>query len=112
MRKLSAILCLCFILSACDSTEVTGVTETSSPEVGQVAAKTGNFQAGWGQATAVFAEMGEMGEHASNQPNPRVGLRNLARALAAAGLIPDDSMHALGAFVAADLGLSIDACSP
>ncbi|MCZ7543484.1 MAG: hypothetical protein M5R40_08075 [Anaerolineae bacterium] len=64
----------------------------------------------WGQATRVFAQMGEMGEHASTQPTPRLGLRNLARALAADGIIPDDSMQALGAFVAAELGLSIDAC--
>ena len=32
----------------------------------------------WGQATAVFAQMGEMGEHASQQPTPKLGLRNLA----------------------------------
>ena len=64
----------------------------------------------WGQATAVFAQMGEMGEHASQQPNPRAGLRNLARSLAADGTIPDDSMQALGAFVSNALGLSIDAC--
>lgn len=64
----------------------------------------------WGQATKVFAQMGAMGEHASQQPTPRVGLRNLARALAEAGVIPDDSMQSLGAFVATELGLSIDAC--
>jgi hypothetical protein len=64
----------------------------------------------WGQATKVFARMGEMGEHASTQANPRLGLRNLARALYETGVLPDDSMQALGAFVAAELGLSIDAC--
>jgi hypothetical protein len=64
----------------------------------------------WGQASAVFAQMGLMGEHASQQPNPRLGLRNLARALAEMGVIPDDSMASLGAFVAAELGLEIDAC--
>ena len=64
----------------------------------------------WGQATKVFAQMGEMGQHAAAQSNPRVGLRNLARALYEAGVIPDDSMAALGAFVASALGLSIDAC--
>ncbi|RIK40990.1 MAG: hypothetical protein DCC55_13385 [Chloroflexi bacterium] len=64
----------------------------------------------WGQASAVFARMGEMGEHARNQENPRLGLRNLARALYEQGVIPDDSMAALGAFVAAELGLEIDAC--
>lgn len=64
----------------------------------------------WGQATKVFAHTGDMGTHASEQPTPRLGLRNLARALADAGVIPDDSMQALGAFVATELGLSIDAC--
>lgn len=64
----------------------------------------------WGQATAVFAQAGEMGAHSSQQPTPRLGLRNLARALADAGVIPDDSMAALGVFVATELGLSIDAC--
>ncbi|MCE7984359.1 MAG: hypothetical protein DYG89_24560 [Caldilinea sp. CFX5] len=64
----------------------------------------------WGQATAVFAQTGEMGKHASQEPTPRLGLRNLARALYEAGVIADDSMATLGQFVAAELGLSIDAC--
>lgn len=64
----------------------------------------------WGQATAVFAQMGEMGVHASEQPTPRLGIKNLASALADAGIIPDDSMQSLGAFVSTELGLSIEAC--
>jgi hypothetical protein len=64
----------------------------------------------WGQASAVFAQTGMMGEHSSSQPNPRLGLHNLAVALYEAGVIPDASMGALGAFVAGELGLSIDAC--
>jgi hypothetical protein len=68
-------------------------------------------QACWGQASAVFARMGVMGEHASGFETPRMGLRNLARTLYAAGVLPDDTMQALGAFVAAELRLSIDACS-
>ncbi len=64
----------------------------------------------WGQATKVFAATGTMGEHSSSQVTPRVGLRNLARALADAGLIEDDSMASLGVFVTTDLGLSVDAC--
>lgn len=67
-------------------------------------------QACWGQATKVFAQTGVMGEHASQQPSPRLGLRNLARALYDAGVIPDDSMYSLGVFVSTELGLSIDAC--
>ena len=69
-------------------------------------------QACWGQASAVFAQTGVMGEHSSQQANPRLGLRNLARALYEAGIIPDDSMTSLGIFVTNDLGLSIDACQP
>ncbi|MEZ4663081.1 MAG: hypothetical protein R2911_36495 [Caldilineaceae bacterium] len=73
-------------------------------------ANAGNENACWGQATAVFAHTGVMGEHASQEPTPRMGLHNLAVALYDAGIIEDDSMAALGAFVASALGLSIDAC--
>lgn len=65
----------------------------------------------WGQASRVFAQSGQMGEHSSSFATPRLGLRNLARALADAGAIPDDSMQALGTFVADALGLEIDACN-
>jgi hypothetical protein len=64
----------------------------------------------WGQATKVYAQTGALGEHSSSFENPRLGLRNLARALYAQGVLEDDTMQALGAFVAAELGLSIDAC--
>jgi len=67
-------------------------------------------QACWGQATKVFAMTGEMGEHASDQPTPRLGLRNLAVALYEDGILTDDSIQSLGQFVATELGLSIDAC--
>ena len=69
-----------------------------------------NPQACWGQATKVFAATGELGQHASSQPTPREGLANLARALYDQGVIPAPTMQALGAFVAEQLGLSIDAC--
>jgi hypothetical protein len=64
----------------------------------------------WGQASAVFAQMGAMGEHSSSFDTPRLGLRNLARALYDQGVIEDDTMQALGAFVASELGLTIEAC--
>jgi hypothetical protein len=64
----------------------------------------------WGQASAVFAQMGIMGEHASEFPTPRLGLRNLARALHEQGVIEADTMQALGAFVVAELGLDVEAC--
>lgn len=67
-------------------------------------------QACWGQATKVFAQTGVMGEHASEQPTPRLGLRNLARALFNDGILADDSIQSLGQFVADELGLSIEAC--
>jgi hypothetical protein len=70
-----------------------------------------NEQACWGQATKAFAHMGVMGEHASEFETPRLGLRNLARALYEQGVIEDDSMQSLGSFVADELGLSIDACN-
>ena len=73
-------------------------------------AETDQGNACWGQASAVFAQTGEMGEHASQQPTPRLGLSNLAGVLYEAGIITEDSMQALGAFVAAELKLSIDAC--
>ena len=69
-----------------------------------------NNNACWGQATKVFAQTEGMGEHASQQPNPRLGLRNLARDLYASGVIEDDSMQALGVFVVSELGLTIEAC--
>lgn len=74
-------------------------------------AQEANGSACWGQVSAVYAQMGEMGEHSSSYDTPRLGLRNLARFLYEQGVLPDDSMQALGAFVAAELGLSIDACS-
>jgi hypothetical protein len=67
-------------------------------------------QACWGQASAAFAQTGVMGEHASGFDTPRLGLRNLARALDEADVIEDDSMQALGRFVAESLGLTVDAC--
>ncbi len=86
--------------------------ELVTPPPAQVGLTAGqaNENACWGQASAVFAQMGEMGEHSSSYPTPRLGLRNLARLLYEAGVIEDDTMQALGAFVAAALGLSIEAC--
>lgn len=71
-----------------------------------------NQSACWGQASAVFAQTGEMGQHASQEPTPRVGLRNLARSLYEGGMIADDSMAALGQFVAQAYGPEIQACMP
>jgi hypothetical protein len=75
-----------------------------------MAAQAQDDNACWGQATKVFAATGEMGKHSSQQENPRIGLRNLARLLYDAGIIEEDTMAALGAFVAEEFGLSIDAC--
>lgn len=66
----------------------------------------------WGQASAAYARLGYMGEHASQQTSPRVGLKNLARSLYEIGAIEEPTMEALGRFVAEEEGLSIDACMP
>lgn len=111
MNYLPVVILLLIGIVGCSNDAVTGIApgdEAVQAEASQEAAKNGN--ACWGQATRVFAQTGVMGEHASQQPTPRLGLRNLARALADAGVIPDDSMRSLGQFVAADLGLSIEAC--
>ena len=99
MRKLSVLIAM-FVL-------VLGVSVALVPDVAQAAP---GDDACWGQATKVFAQMGVMGEHASGQENPRLGLRNLARALYDLGVLPDDSMQSLGAFVAQELSLGVDAC--
>lgn len=64
----------------------------------------------WGQATKAFASTGTMGQHASDQEEPRLGLRNVARALADAGVLADDSLESLGAFLASASGLDVEAC--
>jgi hypothetical protein len=71
---------------------------------------TDQYDACWGQASAGYAKTGEMGEHSSSYDTPRLGLRNLARLLYEAGMIEDDSMQALGAFVATSLDETIEAC--
>ena len=98
MRKLSVILVLALLVSVL--------------LVSTIAQADADDQACWGQATAVFAQTGEMGNYASQQPTPRLGLRNLARALYEGGVIDADTMQALGVFVTTELGLSIDACMP
>lgn len=68
-------------------------------------------QACWGQASAAFAQTGEMGEHASQQPTPRVGLANLARSLYADGILDAPTLSALAAFlVSIDPNLTVEAC--
>lgn len=68
-------------------------------------------QACWGQATAAFAQMGVMGEHASQQTTPRVGLANLARSLYNDGILEAPTLPALAAFlVSIDPDLTVEAC--
>lgn len=66
----------------------------------------------WGQATAVFAQMGKMGEHASQQATPRDGLANLAKDLYyEAGVLDAPTLQALGAWlVSIDPNLTVEAC--
>jgi hypothetical protein len=98
MNKLTTLSCSLALVSLA-AMPISATAEPNNPQ-----------QACWGQATKVFVQTGEMGRHASDQPSPRLGLRNLARALYEAGVIPDDSMYSLGVFVATELGPSIDAC--
>jgi len=68
-------------------------------------------QACWGQASAAFAQMGEMGEHASQQATPRDGLARLAGYLYNDGVIDAPTMQALGAWlVSIDPDLTVEAC--
>jgi hypothetical protein len=92
---------ICSIITASMLTFMVSTTATADRSQGQAC---------WGQASQVFAQTGAMGEHASDQPTPRLGLRNLARELFEAGILADDSMQSLGQFVADELGLSIEAC--
>jgi hypothetical protein len=65
----------------------------------------------WGQASAAFAQMGKMGEHASQEETPRYGLANLASILYDEGVIDAPTLQALGAFlVSVDPDLTVDAC--
>jgi hypothetical protein len=65
----------------------------------------------FGQATAAFAQMGEMGEHASQQANPRDGLGNLARDLYKDGVLDAPTLQALAAWlVSIDPDLTVEAC--
>jgi hypothetical protein len=75
-------------------------------------AGTDNEAACWGQATAVFAQMGEMGEHASEQVVPREGLGNLARRLYyEEGVLDGPTLQDLAAWlVSIDPDLTIEAC--
>lgn len=65
----------------------------------------------WGQATATFARMGMMGEHASQQTNPRDGLANLARDLYKDEVLDAPTLQALAAWlVSIDPDLTVEAC--
>ncbi len=77
MNKLTTLSCSLALVSLA-AMPISATAEPKNPQ-----------QACWGQATKVFAQTGEMGRHASDQPSPRLGLRNLARALYEAGVIPD-----------------------
>jgi hypothetical protein len=115
---LGLALALCFATAGCSVDAPTAPAAPDGADVAAVAAPTGeamfavgpSSQACWGQASKVFAQTGTLGEHSRDQTNPRAGLRNLARQLYMLGVIPDDTMQALGAFVASALGLDIDAC--
>ena len=100
------------LLTGCTADSL--LSDESGSETLAAASKANNSSASsdacWGQATAVFAMMGEMGYHASHQEEPRAGLANLADYLAMKGYIEEGTMQALGAFVAEGSNLTIEAC--
>lgn len=112
MKHLALAVVATLCLSACADvpTEPTGDQQVTIQESQDALFSRAAAAACWGQASKVFAQLGLMGEHSANFPNPRLGIRNLARALYDAGVIPGDTMYDLGVFVSADLGLEIDAC--
>ena len=65
----------------------------------------------WGQASAAFARLGEMGYHASQEETPRDGLASLANDFYDAGLIDAPTLQALAAFIVSiDPNLTVEAC--
>ena len=104
-----------FLLTGCTADSLVSGEAGDQEIVVSVSENNGNGNANgnacWGQAAAVFAQLGEMGEHSSSfSGEPREGLANLARELYDDGALSDDTLQALGAFVAAAYGLSISAC--
>ena len=112
MKRSFSTLTTAFIFALISLTGCTADGLLSEDPAGaEIAASSeANDKACWGQASAVFAQMGEMGIHSSEQSEPRAGLANLARLLYELEMIEDDTMQALGAFVAEGYGLEIDAC--
>ena len=121
MRAVACLFCVVSVLvAACSqpgsfsptspSASVVPVTVAVIGGSGASALGTRNERACWGEATQALAQLGEMGYHASHQSNPRLGLRNVARLLNDLGLLPDDSLQSLGAFLSSALGLNIDSC--
>jgi hypothetical protein len=65
----------------------------------------------WGEVSAAFAQLGEMGAHAAdpagdgpNNPDPRLGLANVARAFFDQGIITEPTLQALGHFLSLSSG--------
>jgi hypothetical protein len=67
----------------------------------------------WGQETSAFAQMGEMGVHASQQVTPRAGLANPAKDLYGMGVLDAPTLQSLGAYlVIIGPDLTVGACMP
>ena len=115
MRAIAIVICAVGVLTVGCAQE-SGFSPTSPSVAASVggsetaALGTRSDRACWGEATQALAGLGEMGYHASQQPTPRLGLRNVARLLNDLGLLPDDSLQSLGAFLSSALGLNIDSC--
>ncbi len=102
-KRFSSMICIFLMVFSLTATGVAFAGNGNSNGNGNGGNGNANDQACWGQATRVFAQTGAMGYHASNQDEPRLGLRNLAVVLFDAGLIDAPTLQALGAFVSEDI---------
>ena len=117
MRAIAVFICAASVLAAACAQGSISPTSPSAVLSSAVAVSSSlearaarSDKACWGEATEALARLGEMGYHASHQDSPRLGLANIARVLYEAGVLADDSLQALGAFLSSALGLSIESC--
>ena len=92
------------------SPSIAALSRGPSPATSAVPLGARSDRACWGEATQAFAQLGEMGYHASHQDTPRLGLRNVARLLHDLHFLRDDTLQSLGAFLSSATGLSIASC--
>ncbi len=117
MRAIAVFICAVSVLAAgCTQGSISPISPSAVVSSAVVVSSSlearaaRSDQACWGEATEALARLGQMGYHASHQDTPRLGLANVARLLYEAGVLADDSLQALGAFLSSAFGLSIESC--